>query len=133
MSAQAILNSIDVVAGVLPFRLNDYNRVNEAFAASKSPESDELKRQVDIWTYCFVSRYLALQFSRSGRASWSDLDRLIDKVLVKIRRGSADLRAPGKYSSWVSTVCRNSYLNYVRSYQLEWLSDPESIVAESIQ
>lgn len=132
MSAQAVLTAIDVVAGALPFNLDDYGRVNQVFAASiLSTDDEDLARQIDVWTYCFVSRYFAVQFLRSGRPTWSDLDRLIDTAFVKIRRGSSKLRAPGKYSSWVGTVCRNVYLNYVRSYKLEWLEDPEGIVAES--
>ncbi|MGA7304585.1 MAG: sigma-70 family RNA polymerase sigma factor [Rhodothermales bacterium] len=132
MSAQAVLNSINVVAGVLPFRLDEYDRVNEVFAASLvSAEGHDSRRQVDVWTYCFVSRYFAVQFLRSGDPLWSDLDRLIDKAFIKIRRGIHELRSPAKYSSWVSTVCRNVYLNYMRSYRLEWLDDPENIVAEA--
>lgn len=131
MSAQAILNSIDVVAGVLPFRLDDYERVNHAFAESSERGSDESKRLVDVWTYCYVSRYFAVQFLRSGQPALSDLDKLIDRAFLKIRVGSPRLRSPGKYTSWVSTVCRNTYLNYIRSYRLEWLEDPENVVAEA--
>lgn len=132
MSAQAVLNSINVVAGVLPFRLDDYDRVNEVFAAStQAVDGEESKRQIDVWTYCFVSRYFAVQFLRSGQPLWSDLDRLIDRAFVKIRRGASNLHSPGRYASWVNTVCRNVYLNYIRSYRLEWLEDPENIVAES--
>jgi len=131
MSAQTILNSIHVVAGVLPFKLDDYRRANEAFVRSVQEDSEDWQQVVDVWTYCYVSRYLALQFLRSGQPALSDLDRLIDRSFLKIRRGSSRLRTPGKYSSWVNTVCRNAYLNYVRSYRLEWLDDPENIVAEA--
>lgn len=132
MSAQAILNSIDVVAGVLSFRIDDYEQVNEAFAAGAMYDTVDRRREIDVWTYCYVSRYFALQFLRAGHRSWSDLDRLIDRAFVKIRGGQSDLRIPGRYTSWVNTVCRNVYLNYVRSYRLEWLEDPESVVAESV-
>jgi RNA polymerase sigma factor (sigma-70 family) len=61
----------------------------------------------------------------------SDIDRLIERALQKVRRGAPRLRTPGRYTSWVNTVCRNVYLNYVRSYRLEWLADLENIVAEA--
>jgi RNA polymerase sigma factor (sigma-70 family) len=131
MSAQAILNAIDVVAGVLPFRIDDYRAVNDRFVAAAGSTRSKARRDVDVWTYCFVSRYFALQFVRSGQPALSDIDRLIERALQKIRRGSPRLRRPVRYTAWVNTVCRNAYLNYVRSYHLEWLEDLENIVAEA--
>lgn len=131
MSAEAILNAIHIVARVLPFRLDEYERVNELFADSRMEGSTEARRLVDVWTYCYVSRYFAMQFLRSGRPALSDLDRLIERAFLRVRRGAPRLRSPGRYTSWVNTVCRNAYLNYVRSYHLEWLEDPENVVAEA--
>ncbi len=131
MSAQAILDSIEIVAGFLPFALDDYDRVNAEWGAAMREGAEEARRTVDVWTYCYVSRYFALKFVRSGQPTLSDVDRLIERALRKIRLGATRLRSPGRYTSWVNTICRNAYLNYVRSYRLEWLDDPENVVAES--
>ena len=131
MSAQSILTAIESVAAVLPFDLEDYERVNRMFAVSAVVAVAPGHPDIDVWTYCFVSRYFALKFVRSRRSSSADLDRLIDQVFVRIRRGSTGVRVPARYTSWVNTVCRNAYLTYLRSYKLERLEDPDNIVSES--
>jgi hypothetical protein len=131
MSAESILIAIQTVSDALPFEMDDYDQVNRTFSAGAELSSNDVYPDVDVWTYCYVSRFFALKFVRSRHPTSADLDRLIDQVFVRIRRGSSNLRTPGRYTSWVNTVCRNAYLNYLRSYKMERLDDPENIVSES--
>lgn len=130
MSSRSILVSIDAVSKSLPFGVDDYEEVNKTHRRWVEHGRMEDRRNVDIWTYCYVQRYFALQFLRSKGWIRSDADRLIDITLTRLRVASYQLRNPDRYTSWVASTCRNMYLTYIRSKQLDGLADPDSIVAE---
>jgi DNA-directed RNA polymerase specialized sigma24 family protein len=86
--------------------------VNELFCEYASNPARNLEVQIELWTYCFVRRYLTTRLARDGSAGGADLDALLDTVYLRIHRGRPRVRE--RYASWVCVVCKNSYLNYVR-------------------
>ena len=105
-------SAVERLARRLPFHLDDFDRVNRLFDQYESGGNRDAEIQLELWTYCFVRRYLTIKLSRDPLVGAADLEELLDRVYRRIRSGRRGVRA--RYASWVSVVCRNSYLNYVR-------------------
>jgi len=130
MSSRSILVSIDAVSTSLPFGVDDYAEVNKTYRRWVEHRKVNDHRLIEVWTYCFVQRFFALQFMRSPEWTRSDADRLVDITLQRLRASSYQLRNPDRYTSWVASSCRNAYLTYVRGRRLDGLDDPDILVSE---
>lgn len=131
MSTRSILASIDAVSTSLPFGVDEYEQVNRVYGKWVREGNPSDRREVDVWTYCYVQRYFEVQSMRSSHALRSDADRLVDVTLRKLERVTYQLRQPERYTSWVSSICRNTYRTYVRTRRIRELNDPELLVSES--
>lgn len=100
----------------LPFRLDDLEHVNVLFTASRASCDRGMEVQIELWTYCFVRRYFSIKLARDAIAQKSDLDALMDLAYRRIRK-RADTSIE-RYGSWVSVICRNTFLNYVRDRRI---------------
>jgi len=108
----------------LPFGLDDAERAGRAFRQWRGESADDAtctdatctdaKRTVDLWTYCFVRRYFLAKFAAQPSAPASDLDELVARTYRKVEDKRAGVRKPGRYPHWVSVVCKNTFLNYLR-------------------
>lgn len=114
MTLRAALHRTETLAARLPFGLDEYARVDEAFQAMRRSPSADLRQQVELWTYCYIRRYFLFKFLRHHQFRPGDLDLLIDKTFRKVERNRDDLDLPARYAAWVSVVCRNTFLNRVR-------------------
>lgn len=118
----SVPESLHALAARLPFHLDDTERAGAAFrrwreggASEHPPERrDAEKHVVQLWTYCFVRRYFLVKFAACPPGPASDLDELVGRVFNKVERGYAGVRQPARYPHWVSVVCKNTYLNYLR-------------------
>ncbi len=70
---------------------------------------------LDEWTYSFVWRCVGNLFDQDSRASSSDVDAVFGHALERVRRSRHTVTYSERYPAWVTVVCRNAYLNYVRS------------------
>ncbi len=107
------LRNLDSVAAHLPFHLDDIARVNDAFRKWCGGVSEADRRNVDLWTYCYVRRYFLIKFIRNPAHRASDLDALVEATYQKIEKGRGRLGCEDPYASWVSVICKNTFLNYV--------------------
>lgn len=98
----------------IPFDLDDTAAVNEAFQQWKDEDALDAKRNVDLWTYCYVWRYFLVKSARGAVDDASDVDDLIARAYKKVEEGRTDIRRAGRYASWVSVICKNTFLNYTR-------------------
>ncbi len=105
---------MDRLAQHLPFAVDDFGTVNEYFANYLKRGDDSTSRVLDVWTYCFVRRYFVGKCLSNSAVTAADLESMIDSGFVKIRKGRSTV-ATGRYAQWVSVVCRNTFLNFVRS------------------
>ncbi len=112
----------------LPFRLDDLEHVNVLFTASRASGDRGMEVQIELWTYCFVRRYFSLKLARDAIARSSDLDALMDLAYKRIRKRTDSTIE--RYGSWVSVLCRNTFLNYVRDRRIH-VSDSAVEPAES--
>jgi RNA polymerase sigma factor (sigma-70 family) len=115
MSLDSFLVSIDEVARKLPFPVDDFSQANQMYSRWRVSRSAAERRLVDIWTYCFVCRYFATQFIRASYLARSDFDHLVEVTFRKIKQKERTVRQPERFAGWISSVCRNTYINYLRS------------------
>lgn len=98
----------------LPFAVDDSDAANETFQRWKVESTPEAERLVDLWTYCYVCRYFLAKSAGGAFNSAAAPDRLITRTYQKIRDNRENVRDPAQYASWVSVVCKNTFLNHTR-------------------
>lgn len=103
------------LAASLPFHLDDIERVNSAFRAWRTHPSAANRRTVDLWTYCYACRYFRTKFARETAFAPADLDLLIEQAIDRLWKKQHTVRDPDRYASWVSVVCKRTYLNWLRA------------------
>lgn len=74
----------------------------------------EAERHVDLWTYCYICRYFLAKSTRGEFNAPSDADELITRAYLKVQENRSGVRDPHCYASWVSVICKNTFLNYTR-------------------
>lgn len=115
MIFEPLFRDLERVARHLPFPLHDIEAANAAFGAWRSEGSEEAKRTVDLWTYCFVRRFALMKFAADRTAPLADFEMLVERMYRRIERKREDISDPQRYTAWVSVVCRNAYYNHLRS------------------
>jgi RNA polymerase sigma factor (sigma-70 family) len=118
MSYKTELSSLEVLAASLPFRLDEAERVNEAFCTYLTKGQKQQKVLIDLWTYCFVRRYFLIKFLKEAAFRSSELDLLVEKTYQKVERSRGKIDSPDRYAQWVSVVCRNTFINFVSRRRL---------------
>ncbi|HET6568546.1 MAG TPA: sigma-70 family RNA polymerase sigma factor [Rhodothermales bacterium] len=113
MAGEIERHSIQYVARHLSFSVDDVERAAEAFRLWREQESDAAKRDVDLWTYCFVRRYFLAKLARTARFSEADFEELISQAYLAAQSKSSQLRDPERYPHWVSKICKNRFLSYL--------------------
>ena len=121
----------------LPFPLDAVDQVNAAFRAMREKGKKQAKDTVEVWTYCYVLRYYSVKASRDDIHPPSDLDVLVGKAFRRVTENQHTVKDPGRYASWVSVVCKNTFLNYTRKQEvLQSIDDEEQapvLVAENAE
>ncbi len=105
---------LQTVIDRLPFAVDDTEAANEAFRRWRIEGNSETERVVDLWTYCYVCRYFLAKSASNAFDSAAAPDRLITRTYEKIQDKRESVREPGQYASWVSVVCKNTFLNHTR-------------------
>jgi RNA polymerase sigma factor (sigma-70 family) len=98
----------------LPFAVDDTDAANEAFRRWQTDDAAEAKRVVDLWTYCYVCRYFLGKSAGGNFDSAAAPEQLITRAYEKVRDKRDTVRNPDRYASWVSVVCKNTFLNHTR-------------------
>ena len=114
MVSSSILSTLDKLLTRLPFHLDDLKQINTYYASWCRNGSQEDRMIVDLWTYCFVWRNLLVKFSRHPDTNPSDFDLIVAKGFERIVDRRHTIRDAKKYAHWVSVVCRNVFINYLR-------------------
>lgn len=125
--AKTAFESLDALASRLPFHIDDMESANAAFKRWLESGSESDHRVVQLWTYCFIRRYYLVKFLQDSSYGASDFDELIAKTFKKAERASNEISRPTRYASWVSVVCKNTYLNYLRSRKPTFSIDEEGV------
>jgi DNA-directed RNA polymerase specialized sigma24 family protein len=115
MSDHRHFHILDAIASHLSFPLDATDEVNRAFQCWQAYHSIEAKHAVHLWTYCYVYRYFTLKFMQVSRANTADFDLAVGQAYGKIQDGLKKGGQIERYASWVSVICRNTYINYLRS------------------
>lgn len=103
------------VTDVLPFSLDDTDQVDQAFVRWRQNPSSGDKSLVDTWTYCYIYRYFLLKLASSASQKPLLLDRLVSNAFNDIQGSLHSIRCPNCYTHWVSKICRNTFISYLRA------------------
>lgn len=119
--ASNALDSLDALCSTLPFHLNDVEQVNRVYACWHARGCTGREPTVDLWTYCFIRRYFLVKFMHEEGYPASDLDQVVDQAFHRVECYRWHLRDPRRYAHWVSVVCKNTFLNYVRAHRFRYV------------
>lgn len=106
------LYHLDAVARHLPFAVDDYAAAGTAFARWRGSGTDDDRKTVELWAYCYTLRYFYTQFARERTSGASDLDDAIDRAYGRVLRNLEAVREADKFASFVSVVCKRTLLNH---------------------
>jgi RNA polymerase sigma factor (sigma-70 family) len=117
MSENQRFHVLDTILSRLPFLIDETDRVNVVFLRWQDAEAPEDKQIVDVWTYAFIYRYFTMKFLHRPGAAAADLDLSIEQAFKKVQAHLHKPKQIERYASWVSVVCRNTFINYLRAQQ----------------
>jgi len=103
------------VAGLLPFHMDDTRQVNDLFARWRQSKADKDKRLIDIWTYCYIYRYFLIKMGGGAASALLAFDRLVAAAFADVQSNLHTIRHPGCYAGWISTICRHTFVNHLRT------------------
>jgi Sigma-70, region 4 len=103
----------------LPFPLDAIDQVNALYRRWLNLRAQEDIRIVDLWTYCFIWRYLLIKFARDPALNEVDLDVQLGKIYEQVVGKRHTIQNLDGYASWVSVVCHNQHINYLRAHRPE--------------
>lgn len=123
--------SLDALAARLPFHLDDIDAVNDYFVRWFNAPSEKDRVVIDLWTYCFTRRYFLIKLLQESSMGPTDFDELVDRTFLKIEGSVGRIKRPAHYANWVSVVCKNTFLNYLRDrrHAVSLTEDPDSHMA----
>lgn len=107
-------SELSTVLECLPFSVDDTEAANAAFGRWIETEDPEAERLVDLWTYCYICRYFLTKAAQDEFNNTSDADELLTRAYQKVQDNRDKVRDPSCYASWVSVICKNTFLNYTR-------------------
>ncbi len=117
MTLKATMRSLDEVAARLPFHVDDLDRANEAFLRWHASNDAHDLEVVELWAYCYTRRYFIAKFLRDSAYGATELDDLVAKAFTKVRDNLRRVRQPERFASWVSVICRNVFVTFLRRYR----------------
>ncbi|MEM6644822.1 MAG: sigma-70 family RNA polymerase sigma factor [Bacteroidota bacterium] len=125
MSSGDALASFRHVVAALPFALDDVEAVNACSVRWHAHGDPGDKRTMDLWAYCFTRRYFVLK-QRDRRQVQTEHEELIERTYRNVIDKIGQLKNPDRFASWVSKICKNTYINFLRrTHQLEPVEDVE--------
>lgn len=130
----SLFEHIEQLADCLPFEIDDSPSVNAAFREWFDHPTDERRRIVDVWTYCFVYRYFTWKYIQHAAGSVADFEHLVSRTFRKVMQHRTTLDASARYASWVSVICKRTFLNFARGRNdVVFLDDQlrDSLVSEA--
>lgn len=123
MSSSDALASFRHVVAALPFALDDVEAVNACSMRWHESRDPLEKRTMDLWAYCFTRRYFVLK-QRDRRQVQTEHEELIERAYRSVVDKIDQLKNPDRFASWVSKICKNTYINFLRrTHQVEPVED----------
>lgn len=117
MRSTTHLAKLDALLDRLPFELDDVQSANKVFQNWVVHGRHRDRVIIDIWTYCYVWRNLITKFARNADLDKADFDILVARVFERIVDRRHTVRDDTRYANWVSVICRNFFVNYLRAHK----------------
>jgi RNA polymerase sigma factor (sigma-70 family) len=131
------LERLGAIAARLPFPLEDFEAVNQAFCRWAEHEEDRDLEVLEIWLYCYVQRYVLVRLMRLSPLGAGEADRIIGQVFERAREFDK-VSECARFTHWLSVVCKNTFINSLRRrYQpadldVDALSETEPIAEQDL-
>lgn len=107
-------SQLRTVTNRLPFSIDDTDAANHAFRRWQAHEDTDAECIVEMWTYCYVCRYFLAKAAGDAFDRAAAPDELITRTYEKVQENFDSVREADQFASWVSVVCKNTFLNYTR-------------------
>lgn len=104
--------TIDRLARRLPFRIDDSDAVNEMYDQIRRNPDPRRAEFIEIWTYCYIWRYFLWKHIQNESASLSEFEASVSEAFRRASAGKDQVY--DSYASWISVICRNTFLSYAR-------------------
>jgi RNA polymerase sigma factor (sigma-70 family) len=117
MTLKATMRALDEVAAYLPFHVDDLGAANAVYQRWRETGSPDDLELVELWTYCYTRRYFVVKFLRDSAYSSTHLDLLVGKTFSRVRDNLDGVKQPERFASWVSVICKNTFINFLRRYR----------------
>jgi RNA polymerase sigma factor (sigma-70 family) len=117
MTLKATMRALDEVAAHLPFHVDDLDEANAAYQRWHTTGNPEDLEVVELWTYCYTRRYFVVKFLRDSAYGSTHLDMLVGKAFSRARDNLEKVKQPERFASWVSVICKNTFINFLRRYR----------------
>lgn len=114
MTNDSSVISWHLVAQNLPFALEDTRCANRYFQRWWRDKNRQDKQAIDLWVYCYVCRYFLIKAVFNDISNPMEADHLMGKTFLKVQGNLQTLHAPDRFTHWVSTICKNTFINYAR-------------------
>ena len=121
------MRALDEVAARLPFHVGDVEAANAAFQRWRETGEDRDLETVELWLYCYTRRYFLVKFLRDTSHGAADLDQLVAKAFGKARGRLDSVEQPERFASWVSVICKHTFINFLRRYRGQTVLDAERL------
>ncbi len=123
------IKSLRTVTDQLPFHLDDTAQVNGAFTRWRRHQRAADQRLVDLWTYCYIYRYFLVKVAASNRRTPLCFDQLVASAFADVQEHLPSIRQPDCYTGWVGTICKHTFVNYLRTRRGTVSLDQDETVA----
>ena len=131
MAMKATMRSLDEVAAHLPFHVDDVDKANDAFLRWRETGEPRDLRLVELWTYCYTRRYFIAKFLRDSAYGPTELDTLVTKAFSRARENFDRVKEPERFASWVSVICKNTFINFIRRYREQFALDESRLASDA--
>jgi RNA polymerase sigma factor (sigma-70 family) len=105
-------STIDRLAERLPFRIDDSDAVNKLYDETRRNPDPRRLELIEIWTYCYIWRYFLWKHVQNESSSVGEFEASVSEAFRRAWMGKD--RVSVSYASWISVVCRNTFLTYAR-------------------
>lgn len=115
MTLSSLSHALDDVAADLPFAIGDFDAANEAFRRWRTAGSEEDYELLLKWLFCYTRRYFISKWMQEPELLVEDMEEPLTTAFQRCRRALHQIREHEGFSSYISVVCKNTYLNFWRS------------------
>jgi RNA polymerase sigma factor (sigma-70 family) len=108
------IRALSDVASELPFAIGDCDAANQTYRRWCEHGLEEDFQLLLMWLFCYSRRYFVTKWMQQPDLPPSDLEGPITDAFNVCERQLHAVREPDTFASYVSVICKNTFINYCR-------------------